>query len=95
MSTAAESYASANEGNYPTAITDLTTANPAYLNEDYTDGTQQGYDIVDASDGSGDSYTYEATPAGAFADSGRAFSVCTGGVMAKSDEASDTAPSCP
>lgn len=43
LSTAAESYAASNSGDYPTAITDLTGATPKYLNEDYTSGTRQGY----------------------------------------------------
>jgi len=42
ISTAAESFAGANAGNYPTAITDLTGANPPYLNANPI-GTSQGY----------------------------------------------------
>lgn len=45
LSTAAESYAASNSGDYPTAITDLTGANPKYLNEDYTSAARQGYEF--------------------------------------------------
>lgn len=93
MSTAAESYAAAN-GDYPADMAALTGADPAYLNEDYTAETQQGYTIAASSIGTG-GYTFTAVPAGAFAGKGRAFSVCTGGIVAKTDAASDTAPTCP
>src|SRR5690348_5732026 len=46
ISTASESYATANSGNYPTAITSLTGATPAYLNSAYCDQTISGYTYV-------------------------------------------------
>jgi prepilin-type N-terminal cleavage/methylation domain-containing protein len=96
MSTAAESYAAAN-GDYPADMAALTGADPAYLNEDYTAETQQGYTIAASSIGTG-GYTFTAVPTGAFTDGGRAFSVCTGGVMpdpAPAATGGASAPTCP
>ncbi len=45
IATASESYASANNGNYPTDIGDLTNATPKYLNEDYTASARNGYNF--------------------------------------------------
>ncbi len=96
ISTAAESYAAANEGDYPTAIANLTGANPPYLNEDYTATAQQGYTISDDQIGTTAGYEYTAIPAGGpFAGKGRAFAVCTGGITTKTAAASDAAPACP
>jgi prepilin-type N-terminal cleavage/methylation domain-containing protein len=39
LSTAAETYATAKDGSYPTDITDLTTADPPYLQRAYCDET--------------------------------------------------------
>ncbi len=44
IATAAESFASANNGNYPTVVTDLTDATPPYMNENYCDAAiRSGY----------------------------------------------------
>lgn len=43
LATACESFASANNGNYPTAIADLTGATPPYMNQDYTAVNSNGY----------------------------------------------------
>jgi prepilin-type N-terminal cleavage/methylation domain-containing protein len=43
ISSACESYAASNSGNYPTSVSDLTSATPTYLNEDYTSGSHYGY----------------------------------------------------
>ncbi len=43
LSTAAESYAAANNGEYPFSVYSLTTTEPPYLSENYTSGTYQGY----------------------------------------------------
>jgi type IV pilus assembly protein PilA len=43
LTTAAESYAAVNNGEYPSSARSLTIAEPPYLNENYTSGTYQGY----------------------------------------------------
>jgi prepilin-type N-terminal cleavage/methylation domain-containing protein len=43
LSTAAESFATANGGNYPTAIAALTGATPPYINTAYCGTTVSGY----------------------------------------------------
>jgi len=41
--TASESYAAANDGEYPFSVHDLTAATPPYLTENYTFGAHEGY----------------------------------------------------
>jgi len=43
MSTAAETYGTANNGNYPGAMTSLIGATPPYISTDYCDGTYSGF----------------------------------------------------
>ena len=43
ISTASEAYATANNGNYPLAITSLVNATPPYLNSVYCSTTISGY----------------------------------------------------
>jgi type IV pilus assembly protein PilA len=77
MSTACETYAAAHNGNYPTAIADLTGANPPYLNTDYTNGTHSGYTYTVPTWGTG--YCIQANPeAGS---QGRTFSISAGGII--------------
>jgi len=62
IATACESFASANSGNYPADYGALLSANPPYVNDNYTNGTKSGYDFVctmNASTG----YNCTATPA--------------------------------
>ncbi len=95
MSTAAESFGAANNGNYPGNVAALTTAVPPYLNEDYTLYTagnpRQGYDFHDATFGV-TGYTFKATPANATSGT-RSFTICTGGVLREA--AGQAAPACP
>lgn len=80
LSTACESFAAANNGDYPANMADLTGANPPYLNENYADGTQrQSYTFgcVLATTG----YTCTATPVIAGA---RTYTITTGGVLTAS-----------
>jgi len=46
LSTAAEMYATANDGKYPDRIEDLTEAVPPYLNRQYCDQTISGYEYI-------------------------------------------------
>jgi len=43
LSTAAETYGTGNNGNYPGAIASLTGATPPYLTTDYCTGTYSGF----------------------------------------------------
>lgn len=79
ISTAFETYAAANSATYPVAETDLTGANPPYLNQAYQGQSLQGY-----------TYTYPTLTATAYciqaaplsANSGtKTFSITTGGVL--------------
>lgn len=91
IATAHESYASANNGNYPTSIaTDLVAAVPPYLNEDYTDGaSRQGY-TFDCGTPAATGYTCVATPvqctAGGTGGSGsKTYTITTGAVLTNVD----------
>ncbi|MCF7916212.1 MAG: prepilin-type N-terminal cleavage/methylation domain-containing protein [Candidatus Omnitrophica bacterium] len=89
MSTAMESYAAANEGTYPTGISQLTSADPAYLNKDYTASTIQGYDFA-CSFTDAEPYSCTATPAGAFSGKGKTYTVTTGGIMTSTSPGTTT-----
>ncbi len=89
ISTAAEAFATANSGNYPTAMTDLTApaSGPAYLNTDYNcaagapGAALSGYQYQCDFLASG--YTIAATPETANSGS-MTVTVTTGGVMVQS-----------
>lgn len=82
ISTASETYASANQGNYPATIANMTGANPPYLNEDYTNGTRNGYDFNCTMNTSG--YTCTANPAGVFVGKARNYTINTGANLTSS-----------
>lgn len=93
ISTAAESYATANNGNYPVGA-DLawaTGATPKYLNEDYTAAVRQGYNFTFA--GTASSYLATATPDVLNTTGTKSFAICTGGVL--KEVAGAAAPACP
>ena len=94
LSTAAESFASANGGNYPTAIGDLTTATPPYINEDYTAAARQGYTFTYAT-ATATAYLFTAVPVTGGTTGTRAFAVCTGGIMTATAAGTYAAPACP
>ncbi len=83
LSTAAETYATANSGNYPSAITDLTQATPPYLNRAYCGSTVSGfaYSCTLASSG----YTFTATPTAVGTSGTKAYTMTTGGVLTPTD----------
>ncbi|RJO63965.1 MAG: prepilin-type N-terminal cleavage/methylation domain-containing protein [Candidatus Omnitrophota bacterium] len=93
IATAAESFASANAGAYPSNMSAMLTANPAYLNENYTNGTRQGYNFTCTFTAT--SYVCNATPATINQTGTRSFAICTGAVMNTSAVGSATAPACP
>lgn len=80
IATALESYAAANSGAYPTAVTTLVTANPPYINEDYTNGTRQGYAFA-CGTLNDTGYSCTATPQGAFSGKARTYQITTGVVL--------------
>lgn len=80
ISTASESFSAANDGNYPTAITDLTGATPPYLNEDYTAASRQGYTFA-CGTLTASAYSCTATPVTCGSTGTRTFTITTGGVL--------------
>lgn len=80
ISTANESFATANNGNYPTGITSLTGASPAYLNTAYCGQTISGY--VYTCTFSATAYTVAATPSTVGTSGTTTYTVVTGGVLA-------------
>jgi prepilin-type N-terminal cleavage/methylation domain-containing protein len=91
LSTAAESFASANGGNYPTAIADLTGATPPYINENYI-GNRQGYTFVYATS-TAVAYLFTAVPITLGTTGTRSFAICTGGILREA--VGGAAPACP
>ena len=80
LSTASETFATANQGNYPTGIGPLTGATPPYINVNYCTGTFSGF-TFDCAGMTAGSYTITAQPA-AFGTSGTTtFTISTGGVL--------------
>ena len=79
LSTASETYATANNGNYPTSITDLTGANPPYINSEFVNTTVAGYAYTATSWLVG-SYTFVASPTSVQAGSST-FTITTGGIL--------------
>jgi type II secretory pathway pseudopilin PulG len=80
ISTAFETYAAANDGEYPTAEGDLTGASPPYLNKEYSGNIIQGYSYnYAASAVSG--YTIEAIPSQPGTTGNNTYRITTGGVL--------------
>ena len=79
VSTAAESYATANSGNYPNTVTSLTGATPPFLNKDYCDQTVSGY-LYTCSFAS-PTYTVTAEPVAVGTSGTTTFTITTGGVL--------------
>ncbi len=79
ISTASESYATANSGNYPLAITSLTGATPAYLNSEYCAKTISGY--LYSCTFAVASYTVAATPVTVGTSGTTTYTIATGGVL--------------
>jgi len=83
LATAAESYASANAGNYPVSVAVMLAETPPYLNENYL-GTRQGYVFAAVTiDATG--YCFRATPITAGTTGSRTYSVRSGAVTGCSD----------
>ena len=83
MPTGAESYASANAGNYPVSVAVMLAETPPYLNENYL-GTRQGYVFAAVTiDATG--YCFRATPITVGTTGNRTYSVRTGAVTGCND----------
>ena len=78
-STAAETFASGNDGNYPTAMTDLTGATPPYIDEDVCDRAMSGYTYTCTMDATG--YTFVAEPVTVGSSGSTTYTITTGGVL--------------
>lgn len=80
LSTAAETFATANQGNYPTAEADLTGANPPYLNESYCGQTMSGYTFTCPTMTTA-AYSFVATPVNVGSSGTTVYTMTTGGVL--------------
>jgi len=81
MSTAAESYGTANNGNYPANESALTGATPPYLNTPYcANSPLSGYNY-DCSGMSVSGYTITATPLTINSTGSTVFTITSGGVL--------------
>ncbi|MFP4472347.1 MAG: type IV pilin protein [Candidatus Omnitrophota bacterium] len=84
MSTAAESYATDNNGQYPTDMEDMTGADPEYLNKDYVgvsseEGPISGYEYTATMSDS--EYTFVAEPATCGTTGNNVYTIEQGGVL--------------
>ncbi|MDP8265474.1 MAG: prepilin-type N-terminal cleavage/methylation domain-containing protein [Candidatus Aceula meridiana] len=82
VSTAAETFGTANSGNYPTGGADdavLVTATPPYLNQSYCGTTVSGYTYSCGLVSTG--YTVTATPVTINTTGTTTFTITTGGVL--------------
>jgi len=87
LSTGAESFASANNADYPTDVAAMVAATPPYINENYVlvnGGQRQGYTSAEVSGGI-TGYCYTATPINVGTTGNRTYSIRTGGVMGCDD----------
>ncbi len=79
LSTASETFATSNSGNYPTAIASLTGATPPYITTNYCGATLSGFAYT-CTFGSG-GYTFVAAPVTAGTSGTTTFTMTTGGVL--------------
>ncbi len=79
MSTAAETYGTANNGSYPAAISLLTTATPPYLNATYCDTTVSGFGFTCSMSTGG--YSFTANVANQNVTGTDTYTMTTGGIL--------------
>ena len=79
LSTASETYATANNGNYPAAMTDLSGATPPYINSNPCTQTISGYTYACVPAVGG--YTYTATPVTVGTSGTTTYTMTTGGIL--------------
>ena len=81
LSTASETFATANNGNYPLNEASLTGATPPYINEAYLTRTISGYTYDSLTIGVG-GYSFTAHPASNSRSAGTStFTISTGGIL--------------
>ncbi len=81
MSTAAETFGTANNGNYPGDMHSLTGATPPYLNAYYCDTTVSGFGYTCTMTGGG--YTFTANVANMNVTGTTTFTMNVGGILAE------------
>ena len=79
LSTVSETFATSNNGNYPTDMASLTGATPPYISTNYCATTVSGF-IFACTQAVG-SYTFTATPTTAGTSGTTVFTITTGGVL--------------
>jgi type IV pilus assembly protein PilA len=79
LSTASETYATTQSGNYPGNTTALTGATPPFINDNYCDRTISGFAYT-CTFGAG-SYTFVATPVTLGTSGTTVWTISTGGVL--------------
>ncbi len=79
MSTASETYGTANSGNYPTNMTSLTGATPPYISDNVCSSTVSGFAYTCTQTAS--SYTFTATPVTVGTSGTTVYAITTGGVL--------------
>ncbi len=79
MSTAAETFGTANQGNYPTADADLLNATPPYINKQYCGTTVSGFSYACTWGVGG--YTITATPVTSGVTGTTTYTITSGGVL--------------
>jgi len=79
LSTASETFGTANNGNYPSDMTSLTGATPPYLNTNYCNTTPTGFAITCTNTVGG--YTYTAGVVNMNVTGTTTFTMTTGGIL--------------
>jgi len=79
LSTSAETFGTANNGNYPGDMTSLTGATPAYINTNYCDTTTAGFEYTCTMSSGG--YTFTASPVTDNTTGTSTFTMATGGIL--------------
>lgn len=86
ISTAAENYAAANNGNYPIEVNQLIDSSPAYLNENYCDGEiRRGYVFTCSFNSDSSGYTIIAQPTDCSLTGDKSFTMSTGGILSEDE----------
>ena len=79
LSTSAETFATAQAGNYPTDIASLTGATPPYINKAYVGETVSGYAYTANMTAGG--YAFTATPVTVGSTGTTTYTISTGGIL--------------
>ena len=80
LATASETYATANNGNYPLDETSLTGATPPYTNKNYCTGASMAGFTYGCTFGAG-AYTYKANPVTAGSTGTTTYTITTGSIL--------------